>query len=270
MDSYQLAAQWIKQSDGLLITAGAGIGVDSGLPDFRGDQGMWQAYPALGRQNIGFIDIANPQSFRRDPHMAWGFYGHRLNLYRRTQPHDGFQILRQWSQTKQHGSFAFTSNVDGQFQQAGFNPLLIYEFHGSIHHMQCADYCEGYWNGANFEPVIDEANCRLESEMPVCPQCGSTARPNILMFGDFNWQYELYHHQQRRYQQWLDRVDKLVVIEMGAGNHIPTVRHESERRAGSRLIRIDPRDSQMPNGKGISLATGALESLKAINACMDN
>ncbi len=84
------------------------------------------------------------------------------------------------------------------------------------------------------------------------------------MFGDFNWQHELSHRQQRRYQQWLDRVNNLVVIELGAGNHIPTVRHESERRAGSRLIRINPRDSQMPDGKGISISNGALEAVKLI------
>ena len=58
------AAQLIVESDGLLITAGAGIGVDSGLPDFRGTAGFWQAYPALGRARIDFTEIANPQAFR--------------------------------------------------------------------------------------------------------------------------------------------------------------------------------------------------------------
>ena len=45
------AASLIKDADGLLITAGAGMGVDSGLPDFRGREGFWRAYPALGRAN---------------------------------------------------------------------------------------------------------------------------------------------------------------------------------------------------------------------------
>ena len=84
----------IRQADGLLITAGAGIGVDSGLPDFRGPQGFWGAYPALGRARIAFEAIANPAAFASQPRLAWGFYGHRLNLYRRTVPHEGFRILQ--------------------------------------------------------------------------------------------------------------------------------------------------------------------------------
>ena len=85
----------LRNADGLLITAGAGIGVDSGLPDFRGSAGFWRAYPALARARLHFQDIATPNSFTKTPHLAWGFYGHRLNLYRRTVPHAGFDLLRQ-------------------------------------------------------------------------------------------------------------------------------------------------------------------------------
>ena len=67
------AAGWLRAADGLLITAGAGIGIDSGLPDFRGPGGFWAAYPALGRARIEFTEIANPAAFTRDPRLAWGF-----------------------------------------------------------------------------------------------------------------------------------------------------------------------------------------------------
>jgi hypothetical protein len=60
-------AELIRQADGLLITAGAGIGVDSGLPDFRGPQGFWGVYPALGRARIAFEQIANPAAFASMP-----------------------------------------------------------------------------------------------------------------------------------------------------------------------------------------------------------
>jgi len=268
MDPFQRAALWIEQADGLLITAGAGIGVDSGLPDFRGDEGMWQTYPSLGRQNIGFLDIANPHAFNTDPRTAWGFYGHRLTLYRCAMPHRGFDILRRWSQAKEQGSFVFTSNVDGQFQKAGFLAGNIFECHGSIHQMQCSDYCDGIWSADSFDPEIDVGNCRLVSKLPTCTQCGVTARPNIFMFGDFRWQDELYRRQQLRYQSWLDKIDKLVVIELGAGIHIPTVRLESERRAANRLIRINPLAANIPAGQGISFSHGALETLRALDASL--
>ena len=111
--SAKKAAQWIAGADALVITAGAGMGVDSGLPDFRGDSGFWKAYPAL--HGTSFVSMASPRWFNSDPHRAWGFYGHRLNLYRSVTPHDGFDILRQWS-IENNQAFVFASNVDGQFQ----------------------------------------------------------------------------------------------------------------------------------------------------------
>ena len=79
--SLETAAELISQADALIITAGAGMGVDSGLPDFRSKDGFWKAYPALGWDDTDFVAIACPDAFRTQPRRAWGFYGHRLNLY---------------------------------------------------------------------------------------------------------------------------------------------------------------------------------------------
>jgi NAD-dependent SIR2 family protein deacetylase len=121
------ATKLISEADAILITAGAGMGVDSGLPDFRGDDGFWNAYPALAKSNVKFYDIASSSNFEHDPKLAWGFYGHRLNLYRNTKPHAGFRMLRELAANKKHGYFVFTSNVDGQFRKAGFDPRRICE-----------------------------------------------------------------------------------------------------------------------------------------------
>jgi NAD-dependent SIR2 family protein deacetylase len=95
---YRQAADVVRAADALLIGAGAGMGVDSGLPDFRGPEGFWQAYPPFrGRQ---FAELSNPHWFRADPSLAWGFFGHRLNLYRTAAPHPGFDILRQWGEAR--------------------------------------------------------------------------------------------------------------------------------------------------------------------------
>jgi hypothetical protein len=77
-DEFARSAELIQQADGLLITAGAGMGVDSGLPDFRGKDGFWKEYPALAQANIAFSGIACPDAFHETPNLAWGFYGHRL------------------------------------------------------------------------------------------------------------------------------------------------------------------------------------------------
>ena len=132
------SAEIVASCSGLLIAAGAGMGVDSGLPDFRGADGFWQAYPALKNAGINFMDIANPASFKNRPDLTWGFYGHRLKLYRDTRPHQGFQILKEIGEALSDGYFVHTSNVDGQFQKAGFDPERISEVHGSIHWLQCS------------------------------------------------------------------------------------------------------------------------------------
>ncbi len=260
------AVQALREADGLLITAGAGMGVDSGLPDFRGTEGFWNAYPALGKLNIDFQSIACPQAFHEDPTLAWGFYGHRLNLYRKTVPHDGFRILRDMAEKLPHGAFIATSNVDGHFQKAGFSESHIVEVHGSIHHMRCMDgYCET-WLAQTFHPKVDEEQCRLISQLPRCPSCGGIARPNILMFGDWGWDDEKTERQLMRLNTWLAGVRKLVVIEIGAGKNIPTIRNLGQRQDGC-MIRINPSDYWLnPDKKGVSLAMGGLEAMRLIEA----
>ncbi len=264
----QQAAQYIAQADGLLITAGAGMGIDSGLPDFRGDQGFWRAYPALGVLGMRFSDIANPKAFRTDPALAWGFYGHRLQLYRRTVPHAGFSALRQIAKAKPQGTFIFTSNVDGQFQQAGFDPSQVAECHGSIHAMQCtADCGQAVWSAVDFAPQVDRHSGRLICALPCCPACGALARPNILLFGDGRWDERPSEKQQGRLMAWLARVERPVVLELGAGTAIPTVRLFGER-LGCPLVRVNPGEAQVERACDIGIALGAREGIAGIAAAL--
>lgn len=257
------AAALLHNADGVLITAGAGMGVDSGLPDFRGNTGLWQHYPALGQQRLDFTAIANPQAFRTQPRLAWGFYGHRLQLYRQTRPHAGFALLQELAAALPHGAFVFTSNVDGQFQQAGFANTQIHECHGSIHWLQCTQSCTAAVWPNELPVTVDAARCQWLGELPQCPSCGALARPNILMFGDWSWQARLYDSQAQQLRAWLARVQRPVVLEVGAGTAIPTVRLLSEEFA-PRLIRINPRESQVPRGQGVSLAMGGLQGIQAV------
>jgi NAD-dependent SIR2 family protein deacetylase len=267
--TYQRCAALIESANSLIITAGAGMGVDSGLPDFRGAEGFWRAYPSLAAARIGFEDIANPRAFRGQPRRAWGFYGHRLDLYRNTVPHTGFQILREIATHLTHGAFIFTSNVDGQFQKAGFDAGRIYECHGSIHHLQCVEGCKGeIWSAEGFEPQVNVARCQLISSLPVCPHCGDTARPNVLMFYDGEWFDHRVAEQGKRLNAWLDTVNQPVIIELGAGTHIPTVRRFSED-CGLPLIRINPTEPQVPSrSSALGLRLGALDALRGIHAAL--
>jgi NAD-dependent SIR2 family protein deacetylase len=72
-DLYGKAASELRRAGALVVMAGAGIGVDSGLPDFRGDHGFWKAYPPYEKLGLSFVDAANPAHFDRDPQLGWGF-----------------------------------------------------------------------------------------------------------------------------------------------------------------------------------------------------
>jgi NAD-dependent SIR2 family protein deacetylase len=265
----EAAARAIAKARALLVTAGAGMGVDSGLPDFRGNEGFWRAYPPIARLGLSFAEMANPAWFSRDPELAWGFYGHRLNLYRRTSPHAGFEVLRRLGAKLEHGCFVFTSNVDGAFQRAGFDPERVTEVHGAIDFLQCTrgrSCGSGIFSAEGVEVSVDESTLRAARPLPSCPRCGGLARPNILMFGDHGWDESRSEAQEGRLTEWLEGSADLVIVECGAGTAIPTVRRLGEqlrKRRGAPLIRINAREAEGPDGT-ISIAAGAREALLAV------
>jgi NAD-dependent SIR2 family protein deacetylase len=171
------------------------------------------------------------------------------------------------------GVFVFTSNVDGQFQRAGFPPDRIVECHGSIHHLQCTVPChDDIWSAEAHTVEVDGTTCRAGSDLPLCPRCGRVARPNVLMFGDFSWVPGRTSDQEERFGSWLGGVagSRLVVVEVGAGTGVPTVRLTSERmvsRLGATLVRVNPREPHVPRDQ-VSLPCGARTALEAVDAAL--
>jgi NAD-dependent SIR2 family protein deacetylase len=161
----------------------------------------------------------------------------------------------------ERGAFVFTSNVDGHFQKAGFADNRILECHGSIHFLQCSRSCsDDVWSADDFHPEVDEEQCFLTSPFPRCPKCGDVARPNILMFDDWAWNDTRTKRPRMRLERWLLSVERLTVVELGAGRAIPTVRIVSERNA-PRVIRINTDECAIDPRKGIGLQGAALSVL---------
>jgi NAD-dependent SIR2 family protein deacetylase len=276
------SAEWIRQAKCILVTAGAGMSVDSGLPDFRGPEGFWRAYPAFKKLGKKFEEMSNPEWFEKDPKVAWGFFGHRLQLYDRTIPHRGYHIIRSWQKlptgTTQSGQtttaatpadapsksmFVYTSNVDGAFEKVGFRPDQIAECHGAGTRLQCTDEgCaikHGPWKTpADFRVDVDMETVTASPEtMPHCPHCGRLARPNILMFGDMTCDIRVMDQQEEEFERWKRKAKRVcreglgdfLVIEIGAGTYVPTIRWTSEKTTEElegRLIRVNLRDAFFP------------------------
>ncbi|MCB9679572.1 MAG: NAD-dependent deacetylase [Alphaproteobacteria bacterium] len=227
----------------VLVTAGAGLGVDSGLPDFRGAGGLW-------RDGRRIEERARPEWFDEDPEEAWAFYDARRRAYRGTAPHAGFAVLAGFVA---RGGFVFTSNVDGHFQAAGVDPERIVEIHGSLDRVQCATPCSR-----------ETWEAPAPGGVPRCPRCGGVARPNVNLFADRRWIAVPSILQGRRYDRWLGSLDAPpVVLELGAGTAVPNVRQEGERllATGADLIRVNPHEPGGPPGT-LEVAMGALAFLR--------
>jgi NAD-dependent SIR2 family protein deacetylase len=246
----------VDQAYAVVILSGAGMGVDSGLPDFRGTKGLWKEYPELGRRDLDFEEMANPKWFRDDPKLAWAFYGHRLHKYLKVKPHAGFDMLLALCEKKKD-YFVVTSNVDNQFQKAGFDSSKIHEIHGSLLHIQCIYGCKrSIWDADPASIQVDEEKFEA-TLMPMCPHCGRVARPNVMMFDDYGWLCDRERKQGQRFDVWKQKMRhhnrKVLMIEIGAGTTVAAIRRISERLYlqdfyGSNFVRINPRDCDVPEG----------------------
>ena len=177
------AAEVLRQCDALVITAGAGMSLDSRLSRREGTVAH-----LLQRRRI-LAKPVNPEWFQNYPQCAWGFFGHRYYLYKKTTPHQGFHILQKWMRNIED-YFIFTSNVDGHFQKSGFPEEKVVECHGSINFLQCVDarFSPEIWPvPADFALKVDESTLQAEVPLPLGPPGKNDlpARPNILMFNEF-------------------------------------------------------------------------------------
>jgi NAD-dependent deacetylase len=159
----QLAAR-IKSAKRLTVLTGAGVSAASGVPTFRGPEGLWRRFRPE--------DLATPEAFARDPHLVWEWYGWRREKIAACQPNQAHSVIARWSQANPQCRVV-TQNVDDLHVRAGTARLT--RIHGSIWELSCFDRC-----GA--QPWRDE---RVPlREVPRCPHCGGLARPAVVWFGE--------------------------------------------------------------------------------------
>ena len=161
-------------------------------------------------------------------------------------------------------------------QRAGFADDYVVECHGSIHHLQCLrGGCREIWPADGVVVRVDEPSTRAVPPLPSCPRCRGLARPNILMFGDRDWLPVRTEARAAEQVRWLRELRaagaRLVVLEIGAGTAVPTVRRHAElASAGSgALIRINTREPAVRHGRGVSIGAPARDALQALAALVN-
>lgn len=180
------ARSHIASARAITILTGAGISADSGIPTFRGEEGLWRNYRAE--------DLATPEAFARDPRLVWEWYNWRRELIATKQPNPAHIALAELERRRPDRFWLITQNVDGLHRAAGSQCLS--EIHGNIWKVRCT--------GCGL--VSDNREVPLPT-LPICLQCGGLLRPHIVWFRESLWEEDL-----RRCDEALQSCDLLLVI----------------------------------------------------------
>jgi NAD-dependent deacetylase len=162
LDGLAQAREWLAQADAIAILTGAGISAESGVPTFRGAEGLWKDYKPE--------ELATPEAFARDPKLVWEWYDWRRGIIAKATPNPAHKALVQLEIRKPRFTL-ITQNVDGLHDLAGNGKIL--KLHGDIWRMRCTA-C-----GANFP----NRRVPLPKIPPHCA-CGGLARPGVVWFGE--------------------------------------------------------------------------------------
>ncbi|MGB9720857.1 MAG: NAD-dependent deacylase [bacterium] len=155
------AVRILRNAKRLFVLTGAGISAESGIPTFRGRDGLWKNYSAT--------DLATPEAFNRDPDLVWEWYQWRQDIILRASPNPAHYALVDLENLFE-GFLLLTQNVDNLHQRAGSKNVL--ELHGNIFRTRCLQCGR-----------IDRIeNARIE-KLPYC-KCGGLLRPDVVWFGE--------------------------------------------------------------------------------------
>jgi NAD-dependent deacetylase len=161
---------WIRNAERIVVLTGAGISTDSGIPDFRGPQGVWT-------KNPGAEKMATLQHYVADPEVRKRAWKSRLETFAvAREPNPGHRAL---VELERRGTLhtLITQNVDGLHQAAGSAPDRVVEIHGTIREVTCLDCGER----APMERAL--ARVRAGEDDPACRSCGGILKSATISFG---------------------------------------------------------------------------------------
>lgn len=203
----QQAREWIQSARVVVALTGAGISAESGVPTFRGPEGLWRNYRPE--------ELATPQAFARDPGLIWEWYDWRRGRIAACQPNPGHSALA--------GCTVITQNVDGLHGLAGSGHVI--ELHGSIWRLRCTG-CQA---------VTLNREVPLEVMPPRCLECGEMLRPGVVWFGEslppMAWEAS---------QEAVAGADVLLVVGTSGAVYPAADLVPLAREAGAKVIEINP------------------------------
>ncbi|HVE65920.1 MAG TPA: NAD-dependent deacylase [Thermoanaerobaculia bacterium] len=234
------AVEQLARASRVTVATGAGVSAASGVPTFRGKDGLWNDFRVE--------ELATPEAFARDPRLVWEWYEWRRRLIARCVPNRAHEVLAAWSH--RYPLFTLiTQNVDGLHERAGTRNVV--RFHGSIWELACRAECsERRWR--------DES--ALAELPPTCPRCGALARPGVVWFGE--------PIDPRVLDEASAALDCDVFVVAGTSGVVyPAAGLADEaRRRGAFTIEINPEETEATRRFDLALQERAEDSLDRLEA----
>ena len=165
----------LSPSDRLFVLTGAGISAESGIPTFRGQDGLWEGHR--------IEDVATPRAFERDPELVWRFYSMRRAHAAHCLPNPAHAALARVEEKLGDRMLICTQNIDPLHEAAGSKRVL--HMHGQLFQSRCSNPKCGT------KPFEDRRTYERRSDIPACAACGALIRPHIC------WFYETPFHMER-------------------------------------------------------------------------
>lgn len=258
-----------ENGGGLMILTGAGMSVSSGVPVFRAADGTMSpdflrflANYNKARRACGlceaddWFNFSVPEMFRSETSKeAWHYWRWRI-LRAIVEPADDYrQLSRLVKYFGEDKVFVETSNCDQLHVKSGVSQDNLLEIHGSLARLQCSQTCcDKFW------PTDEAFMQRLRDEpdwVPMCPECNDAClRPNVMIFGDHSFIRSELNRQEERCDSFRKSLDgNWIVLEIGAGVVIPSIRYQGENygASGKGLVRVNPSEAEcdeMNSNKG--------------------
>ncbi|MEQ1792763.1 MAG: NAD-dependent deacylase [Nitrospira sp.] len=222
----------IASARSITVLTGAGISADSGVPTFRGTDGLWRNFRAE--------ELATPEAFERDPRLVWEWYNWRRELIAMKQPNDAHVAVASL-ESRVNDFWLITQNVDGLHRRAGSTKLS--EIHGNIWMVRCIR-C-----GA----VMENHQVPLPL-LPHCGQCAGLLRPHIIWFGE-----SLFEEDLARCAKQLQACDVLLVIGTSGVVYPAAGLAALAKEAGATVIEVNLDQTPQSNLVDIALRGRAKE-----------
>jgi NAD-dependent deacetylase len=216
----------IAGSHSIVFFTGAGISAESGIPTFRGKDGIWN--------KLKPEELANFDAFLRNPQLVWEWYNHRKKIIHESQPNPGHLAIAEFQNICDNVT-VITQNIDNLHRRAGSK--VVYELHGNIERNYCIK-CKARYNEEPVSSVSSLGKPDFTMGVPKC-KCGGLIRPDVVWFGEL-----LPEDQYRASEEAASVCDIFFVIGTSAVVYPAAFLVYTAKQSGAYLIEVNTEETE--------------------------